>query len=58
MENPPRPVVPATVPRAANGKQWSYPYGYEHGGKLFVVYSIGMEDFGLSVMPVKSLGSK
>ncbi len=40
----------------AKGKQWSYPYGYEHDGKLYVVYSIGKEDCGLSVMPVDSLG--
>ena len=38
-------------------KQWSYPYGYEHEGKLFVVYSIGKEDCGLSVLPVESLQS-
>ena len=36
-------------------KQWSYPYGYEHDGKLYVVYSIGKEDCGLSVLPVSSL---
>lgn len=39
----------------AKGKQWSYPYAYEHDGKLFVVYSVGKEDCGLSVMPVNSL---
>ncbi|MFV2069528.1 MAG: exo-alpha-sialidase [Pirellulales bacterium] len=39
----------------AKGKQWSYPYGYEHNGKLFVVYSIGKEDCGLSVLPIESL---
>ena len=43
---------------AAKGKQWSYPYGYEHDGKLFVVYSIGKEDCGLSVMPIKSLAAR
>jgi hypothetical protein len=40
---------------AAKGKQWSYPYGYEHEGKLYVVYSVGKEDCGLSVMPISSL---
>ncbi len=40
----------------AKGKQWSYPYGYEHDGNLYVVYSIGKEDCGLSVMPIDSLG--
>lgn len=40
---------------AAKGKQWSYPYGHEHDGKLYVVYSIGKEDCGLSVLPVSSL---
>ena len=39
----------------AKGKQWSYPYGYEHDGKLYVVYSIGKEDCGLSVLPVEAL---
>ena len=39
----------------AKGKQWSYPYGHESGGMLYVVYSIGKEDCGLSVLPVKSL---
>lgn len=39
----------------AKGKQWSYPYGYEREGKLYVVYSIGKEEVGLSVMPVDSL---
>lgn len=36
-------------------KQWSYPYGYEHDGNLYVVYSIGKEDCGLSVLPIESL---
>lgn len=36
-------------------RQWSYPYGYEHDGKLYVVYSIGKEDCGLSVLPIESL---
>jgi hypothetical protein len=39
----------------AKGKQWSYPYGYEHDGKLYVVYSIGKEDCGLSILPVSAL---
>lgn len=39
----------------AKNKQWSYPYGYEHDGKLFVVYSIGKEDCGLSTIPIQSL---
>lgn len=47
--------IPPRFPGAAKGKQWSYPYGYEHDGKLFVVYSIGKEDCGLSVLPIKSL---
>lgn len=40
---------------AAKGKQWSYPYGYEHDGKLYVVYSIGKEDCGLSIVPLAPL---
>ncbi len=39
----------------AKGKQWSYPYGHEHDGKLYVVYSIGKEDCGLSILPIDSL---
>ncbi|NQT86116.1 hypothetical protein HQ560_05085, partial [bacterium] len=39
----------------AKSKQWCYPYGYEHDGKLYVVYSIGKEDCGLSVIPISSL---
>jgi len=39
----------------AKGKQWSYPYAHEHDDKLFIVYSIGKEECGLSVVPVTSL---
>lgn len=39
----------------AKGKQWSYPYAHEHDGKLYVVYSIGKEDCGLSILPIESL---
>lgn len=51
----------APIPRfkgAAKAPQWSYPYAYEHDGKLYVVYSIGKEDCGLSVIPIKSLKVK
>jgi len=47
--------IPPRFPGQAKGKQWSYPYGYEHDGKLYVVYSVGKEDCGLSVIPVASL---
>lgn len=40
---------------AAKGKQWSYPYAHEHQGRLFIVYSVGKEECGLSVVPVASL---
>ena len=40
------------------GKQWSYPYGYEYEGKLYVVYSIGKEDCGLSILPLESIAIK
>lgn len=46
---------PPRFPGAAKSPQWSYPYGYEHEGKLYVVYSIGKEDCGLSVFPVSAL---
>lgn len=39
----------------AKSKQWSYPYGYEHDGKLYIVYSIGKEECGLSIIPIGSL---
>lgn len=45
-------------PGFAKAKSWSYPYGYEHDGKLYVVYSIGKEDCGLSVLPLASLKSE
>jgi hypothetical protein len=46
---------PPRFPGHAKGKQWSYPYGYEHDGNLYVVYSIGKEDCGLSILPISSL---
>jgi hypothetical protein len=49
------PSGPPRFAGHAKGKQWSYPYGYEHEGKLYVVYSIGKEDCGLSVLPTASL---
>ena len=49
--------IPPRFSGNAKGKQWSYPYGYEHDGKLYVVYSIGKEDCGLSVLSVKSLST-
>lgn len=49
--------VPPRFPGAAKGKQWSYPYGYEHDGKLYIVYSIGKEDCGLSVLDIDQLSS-
>ena len=50
--------VPPRFPGRAKGKQWYYPYAHEHDGKLHVVYSIGKEDCGLSVIPVESLKVK
>jgi len=47
--------IPPRFPGQAKGKQWSYPYGYEHDGELYIVYSVGKEDCGLSVIPVASL---
>ena len=46
---------PPRVPGRGKSKQWSYPYGYEHAGKLYVVYSVGKEDCGLSILPIRSL---
>ena len=42
-------------PGFAKGKQWSYPYAHEHDGSLYVVYSIGKEECGLTVLPISSL---
>lgn len=39
----------------AKSPQWSYPYAHEYDGKLYVVYSIGKEDCGLTVIPIRSL---
>jgi len=47
--------VAPRFPGAAKSKQWSYPYGYEHNGKLYIVYSVGKEECGLTTVPVKSL---
>ena len=49
---------PPRFPGRAKSKQWSYPYGYEHDGKLHVVYSVGKEDCGLTSVPVKALTPK
>lgn len=46
---------PPRYPGKAKAKQWSYPYAHEHDGKLYVVYSIGKEECGLSIIPVSSL---
>jgi hypothetical protein len=41
----------------AKGKQWSYPYAHEHDGKLYIVYSIGKEECGLSILPIDSVSN-
>lgn len=46
---------PPRYPGRAKSKQWSYPYAHEHDGKLYVVYSIGKEECGLSILPLKSI---
>lgn len=35
--------------------QFSYPYAHEHDGKLYIVYSVGKEECGLSIIPVWAL---
>ena len=42
-------------PGTAKGKQWSYPYGYEHDGELYIVYSVGKEECGLFVLDIAYL---
>ncbi len=39
----------------AKSPQWSYPYAHEWNGNLYVVYSIGKEDCGLSILPIQAL---
>ena len=51
------PSKPPRFPGRAKSKQWSYPYGHEFASNLYVVYSIGKEDCGLSILPVKSLAT-
>jgi len=38
--------------------QWSYPYLYEHDGKVYIVYTVGKEFCGLTVIPLDSLKSE
>ncbi len=38
--------------------QWSYPHAFEYEDKLYVVYSIGKEDAGLSIFPISSLSTE
>jgi hypothetical protein len=47
--------TPPRFPGRAKGRQWSYPYACEHDGKLYLAYSIGKEDAGLSIIPIASL---
>jgi len=42
-------------PGRAKSPQWSYPYAFEHGGSLYVVYSVGKEDCEMSVIPLETL---
>lgn len=47
--------IPPRFPGHAKSKQWSYPYGYEYNENLYVVYSIGKEDCGMSIIPLSAL---
>jgi hypothetical protein len=47
--------IPPRFAGAAKAKQWSYPYAFEHDEKLYVVYSVGKEECGLSILPIESL---
>lgn len=47
--------IPPRFAGQSKSKQWSYPYAHEHDGKLYVVYSMGKEDCGLTVLPIDSL---
>jgi hypothetical protein len=39
----------------AKQSQWSYPYAFEKGRKLFIVYSVGKEDCELAIVPLNVL---
>ena len=39
----------------AKSPQWSYPYAYEHDGKLYIIYSVGKEDCELAILPLSSI---
>jgi hypothetical protein len=41
-----------TIHEASEG---GFKFGHEHDGKLYVVYSIGKEDCGLSILPIDAL---
>ena len=43
------------LPGRAKSPQWSYPCAHEHDGSLYVVYSIGKEDCGLSILPLYAI---
>ena len=43
------------LPGRAKSPQWSYPHAHQHDGSLYVVYSIGKEDCGLSIIPLRSI---
>ena len=45
------------LPGRAKSPQWSYPYAHEHEGGLYVVYSIGKEDCGLSIIPLHAISN-
>lgn len=45
-------------PGHAKSSQWSYPYAYEYKEKLYVLYSIGKEECGLTTIPLASLTEK
>lgn len=47
--------IPPRFASSSKPKQWSYPYGYEYAGKLYVGYSMGKEDSGLSILDIEQL---
>jgi hypothetical protein len=50
-------VPPVRLPGLCKDAQWSYPFAVEHGGNLYVSYSISKEDCALSVIPLSNFDS-
>ncbi len=48
-------IPPVHMAGLCKEPQWSYPYATEHGGVLYVTYSISKEDCAMSAIPLSAL---